>query len=435
MMRSLPQLTIVALFVAIAASTASAQPGAGPPSVLAPGHGPQQPLYGPGQSYGDPGAAPYAPEQFGDTSGGGGCETCDGWALGARRPRLCGTWGAFDVLLWWNKGRYFPALVTSSEPVDRGVLGRPSTTVEFGEEHIGSDLQAGGRITAGAWLNPDRTTGVGMRFFALEGDRTGFEAVSDGTTALARPFFNVALPGEDALLIGLPGLNSGRVDIDTENDFLTTEVFGRFYLHGDYLSRIDLLAGYHFARIDDSLQIDSQTSVLDPLSPIVGSRFDVSDRFSTENEFHGALIGLMGERTHGRARYSWLGKLGVGNMRQEVTIAGNTTLNLNGGGSLPIDGGLLAQGTNIGTSTRNRLAFVPEANFNLHYQLTPGVDLTVGYSIIYFTSVAFSGDQIDRQINLTQQGGPIVGPARPTDTFNVTDFWVQGLNLGIAWNF
>jgi len=425
MKRSLRRLTMTTLLLACAAAGAVAQQPlpVDMPSVLMPmGADPQSP----------PMEGTYAPGYEDQAN----CETCsDGWAFGPRRPRFCGYWGGADLLLWWNKGRHVPALVTTSDPTDGGILGQPTTVVLFGDEHIGSDLQAGGRFTLGTWLDPAAQTGLGLRFLALEGDRTGFEAESDGSTVLARPFFNVSTASENAILVGLPGFNAGDLAMRSENDFLSAEVIGRFVMGGDYASRIDLVTGYHFARLDDSLIMQSRTTILDPLNPLVGSRFDVFDNFDAENEFHGAIIGLMGERRNGCAKYSWLGKISAGNMRQEVVIDGGSTINLNGGGTLPINGGLFAQGTNIGTYTRNRFAFIPEANFNLHYQFSPQFDVSLGYSIMWFSSVALAGDQIDRQVNLTQQAGPIVGPARPVERFNITDFWFQGINFGLNWRF
>jgi hypothetical protein len=48
------------------------------------------------------------------------------------------------------------------------------------------------------------------------------------------------------------------------------------------------------------------------------------------------------------------------------------------------------------------------------------------------------GDQIDRNVNLTQNAvldpngvGRLVGPAQPAPLFKRSDLWVQGLSLGV----
>jgi hypothetical protein len=51
------------------------------------------------------------------------------------------------------------------------------------------------------------------------------------------------------------------------------------------------------------------------------------------------------------------------------------------------------------------------------------------------------GAQIDRGINPTQNPSfngvtsQLIGPARPAPSFNVSDFWAQGLNLGVVIRF
>jgi hypothetical protein len=57
---------------------------------------------------------------------------------------------------------------------------------------------------------------------------------------------------------------------------------------------------------------------------------------------------------------------------------------------------------------------------------------TIGYNLIYWSDVALAADQIDTTVNLTQAGGnPLVGPARPAFAFRETDYWLQGLTLGV----
>jgi hypothetical protein len=51
------------------------------------------------------------------------------------------------------------------------------------------------------------------------------------------------------------------------------------------------------------------------------------------------------------------------------------------------------------------------------------------------------GDQIDRGINPTQNPSfngvisQLIGPARPASSFHESDFWAQGLNLGVVIRF
>jgi hypothetical protein len=62
----------------------------------------------------------------------------------------------------------------------------------------------------------------------------------------------------------------------------------------------------------------------------------------------------------------------------------------------------------------------------------------VGYSLIYWSSVARAGDQISLDVNQTYLPRAFddpEGPARPAFAWRDTDFWAQGINLGLDYRF
>ena len=140
-----------------------------------------------------------------------------------------------------------------------------------------------------------------------------------------------------------------------------------------------------------------------------------------------------------------LTKLALGNMHQEARIGGQTIADTHIPPDVPVvsSGGLLALPTNIGTYRWNEFAMVPELNLNLRYHYSECLSLTVGYSLLWVTDIARTGDQIDFTVNPTQLppvplaigGGPAIDPARPAPTFGSTDMWAQGLNLGVVWAY
>lgn len=342
-------------------------------------------------------------------------------------------WGGAEYFLWWGKGSNTPALVTTSPDgtafPDIGRLDGPGVRVIAGNELLGKDVQSGGRLTFGVWLDPFHNVGVGGKVYGLEGDDTnrtfGFSDGSGGpgNPILARPFFNALLGVQDAFPIAFPGVAAGSVNVSSGNTMIAAESYLRIMLEREQNHRIDLIAGYHFMRFDDRLSITSN-------SVNNGFAFDVADRFSTENEFHGGQLGLQGEMMRGRWSLNGLAKVSYGNVRQEVSIDGSTTVN-----GAPLNGGLLAQPTNIGTFTRNRDMFIPELGVNLVFHRTQNIRFSFGYNIIWMTNVVTSGDQIDFQVNASQLTGPLVGPARPQFQFQDTDYWFQGLNFGVQWDF
>jgi hypothetical protein len=85
--------------------------------------------------------------------------------------------------------------------------------------------------------------------------------------------------------------------------------------------------------------------------------------------------------------------------------------------------------------TQHDFCFSPEASLKLGYHVSQNLTVTVGYSVVYWSTVVRPGDQIDRTINPSQIDGALAGEARPIFRFNHDDFWAQGLNLGLRWDY
>jgi hypothetical protein len=347
--------------------------------------------------------------------------------------------GSVEFLMWWAKGTSLPPLVTTSDPGtpvgQAGVLGFPTTHILFGDQLGGNKLQGGGRITAGIWLDPDHNVAAGGRFFGLGGDTTRFSQNSTGTPILARPFFNVTPPlnREDSLVSAFPNISQGGINAHlTTNNIIGAEAFTEIMMVRDSLRRIDLVGGYQFFRMNDWLQVDGNSTLTQLGNPLLGLRTDVSDRFSTSNQFHGGEVGLRGRMGRGQWSLNILGQVGLGNMNEQVTIAGTTVTTPAGGTPATNQGGLLAQPSNIGTFSRNKFVYIPQITANLNYHIGPNVSVHIGYNIIWISDVALSGDQIDRTVNLLQ---PVVGPNRPAFVFHDREYWLQGINWGLNWDF
>jgi hypothetical protein len=342
-------------------------------------------------------------------------------------------WGSVEFLMWWAKGTSLPPLVTTSPvgtPIAQaGVLGQPGTTILFGDELAGQKVQAGGRVAMGIWMDPDHNVAAGGRFFALGGDSTRFSANSSNTPIIGRPFFNPNPPivDQDAELISYPGLISGAISAQlTNKNTLGAEAFMTIMMQRDCNRRLDLLAGYQFLRLDDNLHIHSVQNVTG-----VGT-FDVIDSFIARNQFHGGEFGLKGKLSRGNWALDCLAKVGIGNMLQQVTINGTTTATGLIGLPVTVPTGFLARPSNIGTFERNKFAFVPELTTNLQYYVSRNLSFHIGYNLIWVSDVALSADQIDFTVNPLQ---PFAGPARPAFAFHDRDYWLQGINFGMNWDY
>jgi hypothetical protein len=99
-------------------------------------------------------------------------------------------------------------------------------------------------------------------------------------------------------------------------------------------------------------------------------------------------------------------------------------------------GGLLALPTNIGQHSNNRFAVVPEVGINLGYQVADWWRVFVGYDFLLLSSVIRPGDQIDPNINVSfipnfYSNAPASPLLRPAPTLKDTNFWAQGISIGM----
>ncbi|MCS6851393.1 MAG: BBP7 family outer membrane beta-barrel protein [Gemmataceae bacterium] len=346
-------------------------------------------------------------------------------------------WATADYLLWWTKGQAVPPLVTTSPPgtarVDAGVLGVPGTTIVLGDDYLSDGVRSGGRFLAGMWLDRQQTIGLEGNFFFLCDDDVRLRAASGGTTILARPFYNAYLGRNDAQLVAYPDVLAGATNVRASNSFWGAGVLGIGNICCDCNYRLDLLLGYRFLKLDEDLNIDESLNTLGEQEIVPqGTLIFVNDNFNTNNQFHGGQIGLGGEYRAGRWFVGFRGSCAFGATYSVVEIAGSTTVRVPGQPVSVRRGGLLAQGTNIGRYSTSTFAVVPEIGLNLGFEVFPGLRLFSGYTLIYWSSVARPGDQIDWAVNPTQiPPGTLVGPARPAFQLDRSDFWAQGINFGV----
>lgn len=349
-------------------------------------------------------------------------------------------WAEVEYLMWWGKGSVMPALITTSVPsnvprTDAGVLGVPTTRVLFGGETFGDEVQSGARANIGIWLDGVHNVGLGVRTYGLGGASENFNAASLGDPILARPFYNAQLLQEDALLIAyidpVDGpIVDGSVAAAYNTSFVATEVYGKIMMERSRLNRVDLIGGYSYLRLADALSIRSLHTSRELIND--GTTFDIRDSFSASNTFHGGMIGLEGSRGRGRWSIDWMTKLSVGSNNQKVRIAGGTVVTPLVGAPTNLNGGLLAQGTNIGTYEDADTIIIPEFGMNLNYHLSSNWSVGVGYNLIWLSSAVTSGPEIDRRVNLSQLTGPLVGPAVPEfPGFVQDDYWLMGMNFSL----
>jgi len=349
-------------------------------------------------------------------------------------------WFSGGYMLTYVKALGVPPLVTTSpDGTPRNLAGRlPGATILYGGEGEGGNLQSGAQVEFGRWMGEGHV-GLAGRYFFTEIDDNGFEAHATGTSPiLGLPYFDPIAGIEDAILISHPDVaTDGSVWIDNDLEAMSAEAQLRFRIARSQGVEVDLLGGYHFVRVDNGLLMHSTTTDIDATNAIAdGTVIDIVDSFSTENRFHGGSLGMNMAVRHSRLTLRGMAKVSVGNMRQQLAIAGRTVNSTPNPPGAPIvgafDNGLYAQPSNIGTYARDRTAFIPEASLKLGYMVNRCTEINVGYSMLFLTRVALAGNQIDRVVDIAPQAVPAAGPLV---NFRDTSLWIQGITCGLSYNY
>jgi hypothetical protein len=337
-------------------------------------------------------------------------------------------WIEADYLLWTVKGDKLPALVSS------GVLGAPGTSVLFGDAAVNDRWRSGGQIKAGYWFDPQRRWGIEGSFFGLQNVSTGFNAGSNGSAVLVRPFFNVTTGLQDARLLASPRIGSGQIAINETAGLWGAGFALRKEICASCAGRVSALVGYRFLRATDSLTIATgQQGNVVGIGPFAAT---ASDAFATANDFNGLDLGLTGESRSGGWTLEWLGKVAVGENYSTAQINGASTFAPGGGAAVASPGGLLALPSNMGGFSQARFAVAPELALKAGYQVTSQLRIHAGYDFLYWSNVVRPGNVIDTGVNPSQLfSGTLAGARRPAPRLDGTDFWAQGFDFGAVFSF
>jgi hypothetical protein len=362
--------------------------------------------------------------------------------------------GAEYTVSWFRPQHLSGPLVTTGAVTDAlpGALGQQGTAVLFGN-NIDYSMFNGVKAELGFFLDCDNRFSAEVAGLYLFFNHAHFGASSDplGNPVIARPVFNAVSGVEQAYLdalpanpiAGLPALAAGSVTMDSTAELWGGEVNGRCYFclgNGLYA---DGLFGARYLRLAESLTIgdrvqplvDNVRSFQGVLIPAVDSLAD-QDRFRTRNEFYGLQLG---------GRIGWeqewffvsaYAKVGLGATDENVNINGSTTL-ITPTGSQVAAGGILALPSNIGSHDRTVFGIVPEVGVNVGINVTKHLQLTAGYSFLYWNQVARPSGQIDRGVNPSavpsdSSFGSGTGPTRPAFGFNDEYLWIHTLSVGVG---
>jgi hypothetical protein len=366
-------------------------------------------------------------------------------------------WFGAEYLLWFGRNQHVPPLVTTTGGLtgaqllalrnadpsfNPGALGAVGTQVLVGGD-ISQGSSNGGRFTIGV-ATPWHNLGFETTFFFLGVNSQNIGFSSGGIPGLYRPFTDAVAGVANSEFVAFPGVVSGNVNVNTRTDLWGAEANLRYPLCCGCNYRLDLLGGFRYLDLNESLQIDESVTFLvsNAANGVnAGDNIRVTDHFGTINHFYGGQVGADFEWRFARRWFlGAMGKVALGSMHEVVNISGQTVFSPAAGGQTTTVGGLLAQPTNIGHFSQDRFAVVPEVGLKIGYMVTEHLKAYAGYDFLFVSNVVRPGDQVDLSLNTSQLprlggSGTLVGPARPAVLFHQTDYFVNGLQFGLEYNW
>lgn len=355
-------------------------------------------------------------------------------------------WIEPEYLHWWVQASPLavPLVTKNNNPASLAIINEPGTTVIFGQGSHHNEFNLGGgsgiRLTLGGWVDDSHSYGLEANAFRLIELKDSFSATSLGsnevinipfitTEAVSNPLISLAPFSEDVLVFKRP------------NTAYVTDTFNMWGMDFNALLNLQnqccfpmvFLLGGRFINLNENLILNDAIYGIPTPQAIV----NVQDDFSTRNRFYGLQFGVRSEFVKDSLFINLTGTLALGKNFQTIKINGETNEN-NTRIIQPI--GLFAEPTNIGTFTKNQFTFVPELRIKLGYNLNQTIRPYIAYSCLYINNVVRPGNQIDRQINLTQNmslggSGQLLGRRAPIVPFRNESMWIQGGSVGLDITF
>jgi hypothetical protein len=365
-----------------------------------------------------------------------------------RRGPLGPAWDDLEFLLWWPKAHPLPPLVTATQtrvtralpPARLPVLGDPETVLLVGGRAIDNQDIAGGRFTLGWSLNEAQTFGFELRYFFL-GTRTLRARINDfgnpppgspRIRTLGLPYLD-AVTGEEAVFsLAFPGRSNGEVYAATTTRVQGAEANFVANLHDGQNLKLNGLVGYRYFQVHEGLSIAQVRYGGTDVSTIY-------DQFDAHNRFNGGQLGLHADISRGIVFCELTGKIAFGETFEVVRIDGQSVVRSPGAFTIServLPGGLYALPTNMGRYTSSVFAVVPEGTVKVGLRLGDCGRVYVGYNFLYLSDAVRPGDQIDRSLNTAQiptvnPSGSFGPPDSPRPLVTRSDFWLQGLIIGL----
>ena len=363
-------------------------------------------------------------------------------------------WAQADYLLWFIRGDHAPVPLATTGPAGAprtGALGEPGTVVLIGPD-LNTKSDSGGKLWLGAWLDPADTIGVEATGFCLETHTIHEKAYSnrtDGAPVIARPFFNTLTGQQDAQYItgpadALGGRDLGGIDLFSDSRTWGGELNLLLNLTAAPQMRWDLVGGFRYLGQKDELRSDQSSTVLNPGTVGFGGRLPphrtssrCATHLQTNNNFYGGQIGAQGRLQAGPWAFDIGAKVGLGTNEEQLQGLGRTLLTTSTGATYYQPGGLFVP-PNLTEIDRCQLGFISEVNLRVGYKLTKRCLVSVGYTFLFWGNIIRPAEQINaavdpRVVPSSLSFNPAVAPA--PFQLHASDFWAQGLTVGLEYRY
>ena len=298
------------------------------------------------------------------------------------------SWYSGEVLIWWPQEQRLPPL-TAGTSIGGPAVDGPNTVLLVGPKKTDSSPVAGGRFVLGWSLGPTQRTGMEISYL-FTSTQTSLDRSGPGT---------------------FEALSSSRIQ--------SWGVTGVANLYAGENATVNVLAGYRYFMVNEGLRFEQSSAFRGIDSSF---RTASADQFDAHNRFHGGELGLRTEFHRGPFSVQLDTKIALGRTVEVVRVSGQTvavTSGLLGSSTQWFPSGLFGPLSPGSRTARSNFAVLPEGGLKFGYQLGERARFSLGYSVIYLSDAARPGDQVD---------------GNPTP-FVRSDFWVQGVSLGLEWRY
>jgi hypothetical protein len=262
----------------------------------------------------------------------------------------------------------------------------------------------GFRIDTGMFTNAEETRGfqsITNSFFA----NTGVVTLPAGSV--------VNVTGVPAA-ISTVGAGS---TFSANSSFSDTDANSLIRLINTENTKVYALYGPKFATIEEDITFAYNL-------PAFGATSAFLDEFHTRNYFIGGQAGVWIKENIGPFVADVQAACALGYSYSNLIVLGRNNVGFNTQ--------LLTNDANIGYFGTSYFAVIPEVSGNLAFNVTPKIQVRVGYSFLAYIDVQRPGDQIVPTITPPALGGPHTAPAPP---FVSTTYVIHGFNVGASWHY